>query len=77
MGRRKKETGWDRLRAIALWQWGLLCIVAGGAANAVGAAMQTATGSAGRAEAMGRAVGALLFVVVGVGLIIAHFVRKR
>jgi hypothetical protein len=75
---KKPETGMDRLRKIALWQWGLIVIMSGVLANVV-MRMQATGGSsaAERGAAMGRSVATLFFVVVGFVLIVLHFVRPK
>jgi hypothetical protein len=81
MAKRKQqqETGLDRLKKIPLWQWGLIVIFAGLMSNLI-MGMQTPSGgsaSARRAAEMGRAVASLFSILVGVVLIVMHFVRKK
>ena len=76
--KKKPETGMDRLKAIALWQWGLIVIVSGLMSNlAMGMQAASGTSSAKRAAAMGRGIATGFFILVGIGLIIAHFVKKK
>lgn len=77
--KKQPETGMDRLKKVALWQWGLITIVAGVFANLVMALQGSATGgsAAARGEALGRGVATLLFVGTGVVLIIVDIVRRR
>lgn len=77
--RPQPETPVERLKAVALWQWGGLCIVAGLLANQVGGMLSTAraNSAAARGETLGRGVAALIFVIVGVVLIIMHFARRK
>ena len=77
---KKPQSPWERLKRIALWQWGLLMIVGGLAANGLMMAMPSPRGpltAEQRAEALGRLAATLLFVVVGVVLIVLHFVRRK
>ena len=75
---KKPESGMDRLKKVALWQWGLIVIMAGVMSNLL-MRMQTPSGgaSAQRAVALGRGVATLLFVIVGLVLIVLHFVRRK
>lgn len=73
---RRDETGMDRLKRIKLWQWGLLMIFGGLVASALTAVQGPGgTSEVERAQALGRAFGALLPILIGIGLIVAHFVR--
>ena len=72
------ESPRDRLKKIALWQWGLLLIVAGFLSNAiVGLQQSTGDSAAERGQVLGRGVATLLFVVAGIAFIIAHFVHRN
>lgn len=73
------ETGMERLKKLPLWQWGLIVIVSGLVAGVVMGEMGPSGGSsaARRGAAIGRGVAMAFFVLIGVGLIIAHFVRGR
>lgn len=81
MAKKKKqpETGLDRLKKIPLWQWGLIVIFAGVMSNLVMGMMPPSggTSAARRGQEMGRAVASLFFILVGVVLIVMHFVRKK
>jgi hypothetical protein len=75
---KKSETPLERLKKIALWQWGLILIGAGVAANLVSGLGPPAGGAAAaRGQALGRGVATLCFVVAGVVLIVLHFVRRK
>ncbi len=78
MSKKQPDTPMDRLKKVALWQWGLIVIVAGIAANVVMSLQATPGNSAeARGQAVGRAAAAALFVIIGVVLIILHFVRRK
>jgi hypothetical protein len=65
-------------KKLALWQWGLLAIFGGVAANLMMGMQQSGGSSAtARGEALGRGVAALLFIVVGLTLIVIHFIRRK
>lgn len=72
---RSDESFGDRMRKITWLQWGLLCLIGAGFSQVGGLAVQGPAPD--RASAAGRAAGGLLFVVVGVFLIILHFVRPK
>ena len=76
---KKQETGLDRLKKLALWQWGLIVIFSGLLSNVVmGMQASNASSSAARRGAeMGRGVATLFFIVVGVILIVLHFVKRK
>jgi hypothetical protein len=76
--KKKQETGMDRLKKIALWQWGLIVMMAGLMSNLV-MRLQASGGNSAtdRAAAMGRSAATLLFLLVGVVLIVLHFVRRK
>jgi hypothetical protein len=70
----------ERLKRIALWQWGLLTMIGGLLAGGLTAAMPSPRGpltAEQRAAALGRSLVVLFFVVVGVVLIVLHFVRRK
>jgi hypothetical protein len=75
---KKNESGMDRLKAMPLWQWGLLVIVGA----LVGSALQAhfapvaPNPAAARGAALGRVVAALLFIFGGVVMIVVHFARR-
>ncbi|MDQ3330551.1 MAG: hypothetical protein M3552_07850 [Planctomycetota bacterium] len=71
---RSTETGMDRLRKISWLQWGLITIFAGLMSGVIGSLQGPPKN---KAEAAGRAAAALLIIVIGVGLIIVHFVRPK
>ena len=72
------ESPLDRLKKVALWQWGLIVICAGVAGGAF-ASLSASPGrsAADRGAALGRGVATLVFILAGVALIIMHFVRRR
>jgi len=77
---KKPQSPWERLKRLALWQWGLLVIFAGLMATPLMMVMQSPAGRPAaeqRAEALGRGVATLVFVVAGVVLIVLHFVRRK
>ena len=74
----KQQSPWQKMKQLALWKWGLICIVAGLAT----ASLTQFSGPPvrDRAAALGRAFGCLIFVVIGVVLIavdLAKRTRKR
>lgn len=71
---KSNESFGERIRKITLWQWGLICIVGG---MAPGAFTTVQGPPKNRAEAAGRASAVLLFVVIGLVLIVVHFVRPK
>lgn len=75
----KKETGRDRLKKVTLWQWGIIVISAGVFANVSMMMMELPAASSAqrRAQELGRGVASAFFICIGIGLIIAHFVRKK
>jgi hypothetical protein len=75
--RKKPESPMERLKKITLWQWGLIVIFAGILSNLLMGLQASAGRSAtARARAFGRAAATGLFVIVGIVLIIMHFVRR-
>ncbi len=68
------DTPMDRLRKISWLQWGLICIFGGLMAGAIGSMQGPPKNSA---EAAGRAAAVGLFIVIGVVLIIVHFLRPK
>jgi len=75
---KKPETPMERLKKVAMWQWGLIVIFAGVASNLL-MGLQASTGgsAAARGQALGRGAATMLFVIAGVVLIIMHFVRRK
>jgi hypothetical protein len=57
-----------------LWFWGFLCIVGAASSNMVMGMLKPTTD---RAEMAGRGFASLLMVVIGIILIIAHFIRRK
>lgn len=76
---KKRETPAGRFKAVTLWQWGLLFIIAGLVANMVVGNFLPPPGNSAeaRGQALGMVVACLLFVFAGVGMIIVHFVRRN
>jgi hypothetical protein len=70
----RHESSMDRLRNLSWLQWGLITIFGGLMSGVIGN-LQGAPSS--RAEAAGRGAASLLFIVIGVVLIIVHFVRPK
>lgn len=62
------------MRKIPLWQWGLFCFLGAGFGQVASSAMGP---PADRAEAAGRGVATLLFVIIGIVLIVLHFVWPK
>ena len=79
MNAKKPDSPKDRLKAIPLWQWGVITILAGMLSNMVLGMAGSGGGSSAqqRAEALGRATATGLCVVAGIVLIVMHFVRSR
>ena len=78
--RKQPETPMERLKAMPLWLWGLICIMGGVFANISNQFMIEANnmrGAAARGAQFGGAAAALLFIAIGVVLIIMHFVRQK
>ncbi len=77
--RKNPEPPPQGLKAVALWQWGLLFIIAGLLANQVAGFVMPAAGNSAeaRGQAFGRGLAALLFVIAGVVMIVLHFARRE
>jgi hypothetical protein len=76
----KTETFIQRMRNMPLSRWGAICFFSGIAANlAVTLMIQTRElpRAEERAARMGAAMGCGLFVLIGVALMVAHFVRRK
>ena len=73
----KPQSPWERLKRLALWQWGLLLIVGGLASNAIFPMPRGSLTYEQRAEVAGRLTVTLVSVVAGVVLIVLHFVRRK
>ena len=71
---RSDESFGERLRKIPLWQWGLIVLAGAMLTQAASLAQPPARNAA---EAAGRGAAILLFVVVGVVLIVLHFVLPQ
>lgn len=75
---KKPDSPLDRFKQVPLWQWGLIAIVAGIAANVVmGLKPPPLDSAAARGQAFGQGIATLLFVIVGVVLIVLHFIRRN
>lgn len=75
----KKESGRGRLKKVALWQWGIIVISAGVFANVCMMLMESpaASDAQRRGQELGRGVASALFICIGIGLIVAHLVRRK
>jgi len=67
------ETFGERFRKITWLQWGLICLMGAGFSQTIGLLQPAAN----RAEAAGRGAAGLLFVVIGLVLIVLHFVLPK
>ncbi len=78
MARKKQETGMDRLKKVALWQWGLIVILAGLLSNVLMGSLGPSGGSTAEQQGAmwGRICASVFFVLVGIVLIVMHFVRN-
>ncbi len=66
------------LQVFALWQWGLLCIVAGPSASIFMGIMGPSGNTAeARGAALGRGLAAVVFIIVGIVLILVHSLRSK
>lgn len=67
-------------KPLSLWMLGLLCImgglVAGVVMNMIGPPIDLSTAE-GKGRAFGQAAAQVIFIVVGVVMIVVHFVRGR
>jgi hypothetical protein len=70
----KQQSPWQRLKQLALWEWGAICIVAGVFINLL--AQFAEPPPKDRAEALGRACASLFFIVIGVVLIAVGLVKR-
>lgn len=68
------ETFGERFRKITWLQWGLICLAGAGFSQSISLIQGP---PANRAEAAGRGAAGLLFVVIGLALIVLHFVRPK
>lgn len=78
--RKQPETPMERLKAIPLWTWGLICIMGGVFANISNQFMIEMTnmrGAAAQGAKFGGAAAALLFIIVGLVAIVMHFIRRK
>lgn|GEM_PF-2151235 len=76
----KKESLLERMKKLPLGTWGMICIFGGLIANLIGMKSietQSLPRSQERAAQIGNAAATILFIIVGVVLIIMHFIRKR
>jgi len=77
---KKLDSLHDRMKQLPLWQWGMLFIFGGVFANLAGSLVIQA-GNMRRAEERAAQLGSTcaggLLCLVGIGLIITHFVRRR
>ncbi|MBD3676589.1 MAG: hypothetical protein HUJ26_24015 [Planctomycetaceae bacterium] len=84
MGKKKKkiapeETGMDRLKKIALWQWGLIVIFSAVMSNIIMnfVPMEASSSAERRGQALGRLIVMLLGFFIGSAMIIVHLVRSK
>ncbi len=70
----KQQSPWQRMKQLALWKWGAICIFAGIATNLL--AQFAEPPPKDRAEALGRACASLFFIVIGVVLIAVDLVKR-
>ena len=59
------------MRKLSLGMWGGICIFAGVMSGTFSGPPAT------QSEMLGKACAQLLFIVIGIGLIVAHFIRRR
>ena len=73
------ESPMARLKQQPLWFWGVMCICGGiGASVIAPLIMEPPVGAAAqRGAALGRAVASGLFIVIGIGLMIAGLIRRK
>jgi len=75
---KEPETPMERLKAQPLWFWGAICIFAGVLSNVANMIMiesQNLRGAEKQAAQLGSGLVAVLFILIGVVLIVMHFVR--
>ncbi len=74
-----KKSGVNNLKKFKLWQWGLIVIFASILSNVILMAIQgpMENTAASRGQAVGRGVAALVGILIGITLIIIHFVRRK
>ena len=70
----KQRSPWQRMRQLALWKWGLICIFAGLFTNIL--TQFAGPPAKDRAAALGQACGSLVFVVIGIVLIAIDLVKR-
>lgn len=77
--KKQPDTGMDRLKKVALWQWGLITIFAAIFANQFLSTFFEITGSSAgaRGQAFGRGIATVGGVIVGIMLIVVDVVRRR
>ena len=63
------------MKKLPLWFLGFICILGSTLGKFLGDQIMGPPQS--RAEAAGRGTAQLLFIVIGAGLIVAHFVRRK
>ena len=70
----------ERMKKLPLWQWGGITIFAGIIANMAVTLMIQAQGMRGaeeRGARLGAAIAGGFFIILGIVLIVMHFVRKK
>jgi energy-converting hydrogenase Eha subunit C len=70
----KQQSPWQKMKQLALWKWGLICIFAGLATTSLTQFYLPPVRD--RAAALGRACGSLVFVVIGIVLIAVDLVKR-
>ncbi len=70
----KQQSPWQRMKQLALWKWGLICIFAGLATNIL--SQFAGPPVKDRAALMGRACASLFFIVIGIALIAVDLVKR-
>jgi hypothetical protein len=76
----KQKPARRRMKDLPLWQWGLICIASGGFVGALNTSKilyGTMSRSERRAAEIGNASAIGLFLIVGIVLIVMHFVRGK
>ena len=79
--KRKKPASSDNpLARLQLWQWGLFFMIGGPLAYQISPLINdigNMRGAAKQGAEFGAACASVFFVLLGIGLIITHFVRRR
>ncbi len=70
----KQQSPWQKMKQLALWKWGAICIVAGVFIHLL--AQFAEPPPKDRGEALGRACASLFFIGIGVVLIAVDLVKR-